>query len=187
MSARILRVENLVAGYQKPVVGPVSFDLAEGEVLALSGPNGCGKSTLLAAILDPARRFAGRVGWPVDLVPAYQAQQTPLDQPLPLTAAEFLKLAGADTAGLPESLRSQLSQRVDRLSGGQRQLLRVWAALGQATRLVLLDEPTNNLDPENEALLISLLNHQPADRGVLLVCHEADFVRQVTSRVIEVA
>lgn len=185
MSAPLLCVDHLSAGYQYPVVGPLSFRVCAGEVVALTGPNGSGKSTLLSAIIDPGRRFQGHVV--LSSPPAFQTQQSRLDQPLPLTGAELLALVGAGVGQVPASLRPLLRRRIDQLSGGQRQLLRVWAALGQSSPLVLLDEPTNNLDPESEALLASILRNQPPERGILLVCHEADFVARVASRTVGVS
>ena len=55
MTAPLLIVTDLEAGYNAPVVGPVSFSINPGEVLGLVGPNGVGKSTLLKAIADPTR------------------------------------------------------------------------------------------------------------------------------------
>jgi zinc transport system ATP-binding protein len=79
-----------------------------------------------------------------------------------------------------------LEQRIDALSGGQYQLLCVWAALGSAMDLVLLDEPTNNLDPRTEALLTEILAEQRGRRAALLVSHERSFLETACSRVLEV-
>lgn len=80
-----------------------------------------------------------------------------------------------------------LPQRLDRLSGGQHQLLCVWAALAGPGRLVLLDEPTNNLDPTHMALLAQMLAARAADRAVLLVSHERAFLDAHCTRVLELS
>ena len=178
----LLTVDALVAGYQVPVVGPVSLTLRAGEVVALNGPNGSGKSTVLAALLGNARSFSGAVTIAREARLAWLSQRSPLDDPLPMTAAEYLALAGADVALVPDGLRGLLDRRVDRLSGGQRQMLRICAAMGQSANLVLLDEPTNNLDPRNSEYLVQMLAERTAERAVLLVCHEADLVARVASR-----
>ena len=183
----LLTVDALVAGYQVPVVGPLSLTLAAGEVVALNGPNGSGKSTVLAALLGNARCFSGRVSIAAAARLAWLSQRSPLDEPLPMTAAEYLALADADTSIVPAELRALLGYRVDRLSGGQRQMLRICAAMGQPANLVLLDEPTNNLDPRNSEYLVEMLRARSADRAVLLVCHEADLVARVASREVNLS
>ena len=183
----LLEATDLSAGYEGPVVGPLSFTLSPGEVLVLSGPNGSGKSTLLAAVLGTARIFSGdcRPGPGVEL--AWQCQQDTLPGEFPMTGRELLALNGGDPEQLPPALRSVADRRLDRLSGGQRQLMRVWAAIASPASLLLLDEPTNSLDPDTASLLCDYLCSLPPHRGVVLVCHEPDFVRQVAHRVLEVA
>ena len=92
---------------------------------------------------------------------------------MPFLGSEFLKMTGASRQGVPGPLRPLIDLRVDRLSGGQYQLLLVWACLGAASSLVLLDEPTNNMDPEAVAALSQLLvDSRERGQGVLLVSHE---------------
>lgn len=105
---------------------------------------------------------------------------------MPFTGAEYLHYAGARGTP-PLRLAPWLRQRVDRLSGGQFQLLAVWAALDSGADLVLLDEPTNNLDPDGEAVLAELLGRVGQERAVLLVSHQQDFVTRACSRSMEVA
>ena len=83
-------------------------------------------------------------------------------------------------------IADKLFQRCDRLSGGQFQLLTVWACLGGDARLVILDEPTNNMDPEAVAALSELLLSSRGDRAVLVVTHDARFFAGVPARVLEV-
>jgi len=182
----LLQVDDLAAGYDRPVVGPLSFSIARGEVLGLCGANGTGKSTLLHAIADGARCFQGRIERAPGLRLAYQEQQPARLQALPLTANELLRVAGAAQHDLPASLAAAVGKRIDRLSGGQYQLLRVWAALAGSADLLLLDEPTNNLDPSHEAVLTDMLRTRSADCAVLLVSHERAFIDATCSRVLEV-
>jgi zinc transport system ATP-binding protein len=105
---------------------------------------------------------------------------------MPLTGVDIVRAAGADQREAPPALKAVLNRRIDALSGGQYQLLCVWAALGSATDLVLLDEPTNNLDPRTEALLIEILAAERGHRAVLLVSHEQRFLDAACSRVLTV-
>jgi len=188
----LLRVTELVAGHGRPVVGPLSFTIGPGEVLGLWGPNGSGKSTLLDAIADSARVFSGAVERAPGLTLAYQEQRPIRLRAMPLTGRELLRVvgsAGPAPAGPvpvpPASLQTLLGRRVDTLSGGQYQLLCVWAALAGAADLVLLDEPTNNLDPDHEGLLGEMLADQRGRRAVLLVSHERGFLDAACSRTLE--
>jgi zinc transport system ATP-binding protein len=175
-----------VTGYSKPVVGPVSFAVAPGEVVGLWGANGAGKSTVLNAIGRGARVFEGTVERAPGLTLAYQ-EQRPVRLPvMPLTGRDILRAAGTAHQDPPEALKPLLNRRVDALSGGQYQLLCVWAALGSNMDLVLLDEPTNNLDPETAALLIEILAAERGQRAVLLVSHERGLLEAACSRVLTV-
>ncbi len=182
----LLRVEGLVAGYSRPVVGPLSFSVASGEVVGLWGANGIGKSTVLNAIGRGARVFDGSVERAPGLTLAYQEQQPARLPVMPLTGRDIVRAAGADQRKAPPALEEILNRRIDALSGGQYQLLCVWAALGSTMDLVLLDEPTNNLDPPTEGLLIEILAAERGHRAVLLVSHERRFLDAACSRVLTV-
>jgi zinc transport system ATP-binding protein len=155
-------------------------------VVGIWGANGSGKSTLLAAIAGQAHRFGGRLRLTPGVGIAVQPQAPVRLDPLPVAGRELLAVAGADpqAAGLPPTLAALLPQRLDRISGGQHQLLCVWAVLAGSAGLVLLDEPTNNLDPTHTALLGHMLAARRADRAVLLVSHERPFLDANCTRVL---
>jgi len=187
MTEALLEVDGLVAGYRGPVIGPLSFSLYPGEVVGLSGANGSGKSTVLRAVTGSARVFGGHIRQRPGARVAYQAQQPMEPGELPMRGSELLALMDADEATLPPRLRELLHLRVDRLSGGQRQLLLVWAALGHPADILFLDEPTNNLDPDGVDLLVQTLNQLPCYRSALVISHEQRFLDKVAHRVVEVA
>lgn len=182
----LLAYREVVAGYTGPVVGPVSFDLKPGDVLGLTGPNGSGKSTLIGALTGASRVFSGEVVRFGGTSIAYQRQRPVRDADVPLRADELLRLTGAASSPPPASLRELLRARVDRLSGGQFQLLTVWACLGGEANVVVLDEPTNNMDPAAVDALADLLHATRGDRGVLVVTHDERFLERVSANVLEV-
>lgn len=183
----LLRVDAVVAGYRDPVVGPVSFTVAGGEVVGLAGPNGSGKTTLLGAVIGTSRIFSGQVVRPARLRVAVQSQRPARLPEMPLTGGELLRVTGADRHAVPGVLVPLLPQRLDRLSGGQYQLLHAWACLGSRADLVLLDEPTNNMDPAAVVALRDILAAgQEQGRGVIVVSHDQELLVAVCTRVVEV-
>ncbi len=183
---RLLQAQGLVAGWQQPATQPLDFAIAAGEVVGLTGPNGVGKSTVLAAIAGRASVFAGRLERAPGLRLGLQTQDVPPVVGLPISGRELLALTGATPTGLPPWLADRLDGRLDRLSGGQRHYLTLWAVLQAPADLVLLDEPTNNLDQAGVAHLTAHLRERAENgTGLLVVSHDAAFVEAVCDRVIE--
>ncbi len=174
-----------MAGWQQPATRPVDLSLSAGEIVGLTGPNGAGKSTLLAAVAGRAHVFSGRIERRTDLRIALQTQDVPPVVGLPLSGQELLALTGASSLGLPPWLADRLELRLDRLSGGQRHYLALWAVLETPADLVLLDEPTNNLDRAGvEHLIRHLRDLAAGGRGILVVSHDAAFVEAVCGRIV---
>ena len=181
----MLRAEALVAGWTRPATPAVDLDLAAGEVVGLTGPNGVGKSTLLAAIAGKAKVFGGRLERSPGLRITLQTQDVPPVDGLPLSGRELLALTDAADDGLPPWLADSLDIRLDRLSGGQRHYLALWAILQAPGDLILLDEPTNNLDAAGvDHLTAHLHDRATAGAGIVVVSHDAAFVDAVCDRVI---
>lgn len=182
----LLELDGVRAGYGHAVVGPVSFAVRAGEVVGLSGANGTGKSTILGAVTGKARVFAGRVALAGGVRVAHHQQRPERPSEIPLRGRELLAITAADPSGCPPLLRERLALPLDELSGGQYQLLLAFACLGSPADLVLLDEPSNNLDPESVGALTALLQATPATRGVVVVSHEAAFLEACCTRVVDV-
>lgn len=180
---KLLKVESLVAGWQQPVTPSVSFEISRGEVLGVAGPNGIGKSTLLAAIAGTGKVFSGSVIREPGVVLSLLSQKSPPVDGLPVSGADLLSLTGAEVDGLPPWLSGCLEIRLDRLSGGQRQYLALWAVLQAPGDLFLLDEPSNNLDVAGmEHLQIALKQRAERGAGIVLVSHDAELLSQCCHR-----
>ena len=162
----------------------MSFRIEPGEVLGLSGANGLGKTTLLRLITGTAVLHGGRVERAPGLTVAHHRQRPERPPELPLTGHEALRLAGAPTTALPPRLAALGRRCLDEMSGGEFQLLHAWACLTGTARLVLLDEPTNNLDPDAIELLLAEIGRLDPARAVLLVSHDAAFLAAACDRIV---
>jgi ABC-type multidrug transport system fused ATPase/permease subunit len=187
----------------RPVLDDVSFAVPRGGRVALIGPSGSGKSTVAALIQAHLRPGSGqvRVGGhdattvPVDWVrtqTAVVAQSTYL---FTGTLADNLRLAapGADDERLwdalaqanladdvrsfPDRLATRVGERGLSLSGGQAQRLAVARALLKDAPVLLLDEPTSQVDAASETALVQALDRAGEGRTVVLVAHRLSTVR----------
>lgn len=188
MSAFLLSAERLVAGWQQPATMPFDLRLEKGQILGLTGPNGVGKTTILSALAGHAKCFSGSLKLRPGLRLALQTQDIPPLTGLPLCGRELLALSRAASNGLPPWLLERLELRLDQLSGGQRHYLALWAILQAPADVILLDEPTNNLDAAGSKHLALALRQRVSDgTGIILVSHDAEFVAATCDQVIALA
>ncbi|GGU35968.1 ATP-binding cassette domain-containing protein [Nocardioides albus] len=195
----MLRIESVTGGYGRTtVLHEVSLEVPTGAAVALMGHNGAGKTTLLKAAVGLVRAKSGRVlldGEDVTgLRPSArvkrglgyvpQGQQSFGD----MTALENLQLVG-DRAGISEmldlfpALKDLLGRRAGLLSGGQRQQLSIARTLLTRPRLLILDEPTEGIQPnvvaEIERVIAELTGR--GDLTVLLVEQHVGFALRTAS------
>ena len=185
MSDLLIRAKALVAGWERPATAPLEFALESGRILGLTGANGVGKTTVLSALAGRARVFSGALETRPGLRLALQTQDVPPVEGVPLSGRELLALTGSASDGLPPWLVGRLDERLDRLSGGQRHYLALWAVLQAPADIVLLDEPTNNLDAAGVEHLASALRQLAGSgTGIVVVSHDHEFIEAVCDQVI---
>ena len=177
----------------RTVVGPLSLQVARGEILALLGRNGAGKTTLLRALAGLVALDEGvlEIREPIAYVP--QDPNSLLFSPTARReVAHTLRLLGGskDDALVAHWLEllglADLAERHPRtLSGGERQRLAVAAvAVGGATGL-LLDETTRGMDaPSRAALEVAIRQHVGAGGLVILATHDVELAARVATRVV---
>lgn len=206
----LLEIDNLTKTYRNGVLANdgISLSVAEGEVFGLLGPNGAGKTTLVGQVLGSIVPSSGSISISgVDVVqsPAsareacsYQPQTSvPIEGVTPLQAIEMAgRIRGGErrhvrarAAKLLESLElGEWARRVVPLSGGVARLVAFCMATVVPGRIVILDEPTNDVDPLRRKLLWGMVRGL-ADNGsaVLLVTHNVLEAERCVDRLAIVA
>lgn len=183
----------------KKILSDIDVDIRPGRVVRIAGPSGIGKSTLLKLLMrfwDPQNGRVTISG--LDLrdvnTASLRSQQGLMEQDTFLFAStirENLLVAKADASDeelmtalekaalrelverLPQGLDTQLAELGDSLSGGERQRLGLARVFLQDAPLLLLDEPTSNLDALSEASVLKALQENRADKTVVIVTHRA--------------
>lgn len=208
----MLEIRSLSVGYgHRLVLKDVNLTVSSGEVVALIGPNGAGKTTLIRAVsgvLQPREgelRVAGRDLLRLStrerasmLAVVPQAKRMPdgytVWQTVMLGRTPYLGWLGRLGAGDREHLEKalehthllEMAQRpVGELSGGEQQRVLLARALAQDTPILLLDEPTSQLDIQHQSGLLNLVHSQAGKKGlaVLMALHDLNLAGLYADRV----
>ncbi len=189
-----------------PVLEAVNFSLEGGVAASVIGPNGGGKTTLLRLImglLEPSSGFVhifGRSPRQARQDIGYMPQYLNFDPKFPATAEEVVLMGRLPKSWLGfytrkdraiaqrclEAVRMDGARRHSfaKLSGGQRQRVLIARALASEPKILLLDEPTANIDMAVEAQLIRTLRELTEQITVLIVTHDLGFVSTLVEQVI---
>jgi branched-chain amino acid transport system ATP-binding protein len=204
----MLEVSALNAGYGRiPILNNVTFSVAEGEFVGVLGHNGMGKTTLLRALMGYLPATSGRVAFKgVDLTRSEPFTRSragigyvPQGREIfpGLSVRENLRMGalkrGGDEAAAIESALEQfprLQRLIDRpggaLSGGEQQLLAMARCLVGAPKLVLLDEPTEGIQPSIIDEIVETLMRLREQGGLtmILVEQNLNFISALSQRVL---
>ncbi|MBO4250873.1 MAG: ATP-binding cassette domain-containing protein [Paludibacteraceae bacterium] len=178
------------------VLGDVSLDIPDGQVLGLLGPNGAGKSTLMKILIGLWKADSGEVSVPSRI--GYLPENNPLYEEM--YVAEYLQfMYSLETASLKDKrpLALKVESLIDRvgltperhkhireLSKGYRQRVGLAQALLGEPELLILDEPTTGLDPNQLVEIRSLIRELGKERTVILSTHIMQEVREMCDRVV---
>ncbi|MGI8309619.1 ABC transporter ATP-binding protein [Saccharopolyspora hattusasensis] len=194
------------------IVDGLDFDVVDGTITAVIGPNGCGKSTLLRALgrlLHPKRGSVLLDGKQIHKLSTKEVAkvlgvlpQSPV-APEGLTVADLVargrhphqswyrQWSSDDESAVAEALGmtgiEDLADRtLDELSGGQRQRAWLSMALAQGTDLLLLDEPTTYLDLSHQVDVLELVGrlHDESGRTVVMVLHDLNLAARYADRLV---
>lgn len=209
-----LSVQNLTVGYRdRTVISGLSLEpVAAGQVVSLVGPNGAGKSTLLRAIagLTPAKGEVrlGELNLAAMSISerarhvAYMPQTLPQDVALTvletvIAALEASPVAGSHTHSADQAMQALVkvgaselaSRRLDRLSGGQRQIAGLAQAMVRRPKVLLLDEPTSALDLRHQLDVLTLARTyaRENDAVVIMVLHDLQSAARASDHIVVLA
>jgi zinc transport system ATP-binding protein len=203
---KVLSFEDVSFSYGNlRVLVSTGFHIHQGEFIALVGPNGSGKTTILRLILGLESPGGGTIRVlgtsPVKARKrvGYVPQQAGFDQSFPITVEEVVgmgairplsrKFSQADKLAVEKAMaRTEILSIARRsyaaLSGGQRRRVLVARALASEPELLILDEPTANMDLESEERLFRTLGELKGSATILVVTHDMEFVSSLTDRAL---
>ncbi|MCM2532593.1 metal ABC transporter ATP-binding protein [Neobacillus pocheonensis] len=185
----------------KWILRNLTFSVESGEFLGIIGPNGSGKTTLMRVLLRMLKPQEGAVKIINASALGYVPQSRQIDPETPLSSRNFVGL------GLPHKFRPWLTRHdrfvveeamemtnsiefadkpIGKLSGGQRQRLFLAQALVKNPQILLLDEPTSNLDPGAQETIASVVDQIRRKRGitVLFVSHDVNLISRYADKIL---
>jgi zinc transport system ATP-binding protein len=197
----LIAARGLVVGYGgKGILPPLDLDVLKGEFWALLGRNGSGKTTLIRTLLGLLPRVEGELRRAPETGMSYVPQRTELDPTLPGRVVDFVR-SGRDRGwsfldpfprddgdGLRRALQDArcadlAGEQMSHLSEGQKARAVLARALGSNPNVLVLDEPTSNLDASTERAVFELLDalRRERDLALFVVSHRSElFIGRAT-------
>ncbi len=199
----MIHLEHVSFSYDEtPILWDVSLDIQEGEFIGIIGPNGGGKTTLLKLILGFLKPNSGIIKTGTSKRElAYVPQALRYDKMFPISVKELV-LEGRLThlpwygqfSAKEEQIAIEALERVGiadlkdqafgKLSGGQAQRALLARALASHPKVLLLDEPTANVDMEAEGEIYSLLEELSKEMTIMMVTHDFQAITHLMDRLI---
>jgi len=205
----LFEVKNLSLGYEKEnIINNISFSVDDGDFIIVVGKNGAGKSTLIKGILGLIKPKSGEIIFDNSLnkkLIGYMPQETKVEQSFPASVFEIV-LSGRinkmgfrpfynkeDKAKANEALKIlNIYDIKDKsfcdLSGGQRQKTLLARSLCATDKLLILDEPSNNLDNTSREEFYLLLMKLNKELGItiIMISHDADIDKMLGNKLLKI-
>ncbi len=200
---KLIVLENIRLGYgNNIVIDGLSFDIEERDFICVVGPNGSGKTTLIRGILGLLPLKAGRIKFGnLKNQIGYMPQETAVESTFPASVFEIV-LSGslnnhhnfycAETKERAKDILKLLGmvemkdKGFSQLSGGQRQKVLLARALMATQKILILDEPSNNLDQKSKQELYKTLRKLNTERGIaiVMVTHDLDHTNLIGDKIL---
>lgn len=189
----MIKIEHINKSFGKQqVLKDVCLEIPAGQVVGLLGPNGAGKSTLMKILIGLWKADSGQVSVPARI--GYLPENNPLYEEMyvteylcfmaKLTANSQQQTASVDTLIDKVGLTPERHKHIRELSKGYRQRVGLAQALLGDPQLLILDEPTTGLDPNQLVEIRALIRSLGKDRTVILSTHIMQEVREMCDRVV---
>ena len=189
----MIKIEHINKSFGKQqVLKDVCLEIPAGQVVGLLGPNGAGKSTLMKILIGLWKADSGQVSVPARI--GYLPENNPLYEEMyvteylcfmaKLTANSQQQTASVNTLIDKVGLTPERHKHIRELSKGYRQRVGLAQALLGDPQLLILDEPTTGLDPNQLVEIRALIRSLGKDRTVILSTHIMQEVREMCDRVV---
>ncbi len=215
MSVDVLTVEDLYFRYNSSdVLSDISFSIKKGDYIGLVGPNGSGKTTLIKVILGLLKPYSGRITLFGDEVAAFSRWDkigylpqhiAALNPRFPATVSEVVGMGLLSKKQFPKHMNRLDRARVDNvldlldmkglrdasvgeLSGGQQQRVLVARAIVNDPEFLIVDEPTDALDPEMRDRFFAIMQGLNREKqvAIVIVTHDTGNIGRYTSKLLYV-
>ena len=205
----LIEVNNLSLGYEKEnVIEDISFQVEKGDFVIVVGKNGAGKSTLIKGILGLIKPKSGLIKFGDDLTQreiGYMPQETKVDQAFPASVYEIVLSGRINKMGFRPFYNKEDKKKALEalsilnisniknksfcdLSGGQRQKTLLARSLCATDKLLILDEPSNNLDNTSREEFYLLLMRINKELGItiIMISHDLDIDKMLGNKILKI-
>tara|TARA_Y100000590_G_scaffold451312_1_gene592518 strand:+ start:191 stop:913 length:723 start_codon:yes stop_codon:yes gene_type:complete len=177
---------------KKEILKNINLEIDHNDFVTIIGPNGAGKSMLLKCLLGFFKPDNGSIVSSPDLKVSYVPQNFMAERSIPITAFDFIKLNKNVGKNEIDKISSEfnvdplLNKQISHLSGGELQKILIVRSLIQNPNLLVLDEPTQNLDVSAQLNFYRFLNQIFTERdiSILMVSHDLHMVMSSTKKVV---
>lgn len=202
----IININNLSLGYNNiPVIHNLNVKINDGDFVCIVGSNGAGKSTLIKGILGLLKPISGSIelnNIKKNFI-GYMPQETKVDSNFPASVCEIVLSGTLNKVGLKPSYSKELKKIADdnlklldiyslkdkcfnELSGGQRQRVLLARSLCSTSKILILDEPSNNLDYNSKKNLYKILQYLNKEKKmtIIMVTHDLDHNNLIGNKIL---
>lgn len=190
MDNKLIEFNNVTLGYNRPLLFDINLSICKGDFIGIVGPNGAGKTTFLKAILGMVKPQQGKIVYCKAISFGYVPQRQVVDELFPLSVLDIVLMGRYKQIGLIKHPKKEdkdkalecldhvgikylAHQSYREISGGQKQRALLARALASNPTILLLDEPTTDMDLASERGIIELVEKLQQDNKltILIVSH----------------